>query len=282
MVQGGNEMITLFNEYKDAGKINEALMIGRNMVNQEPKDVEKFSEYLELLLLLSEKLPSLEERKQFIGQANVTLAFFEENADLNIELVDKINTYKNLIDEIDNKLIIEENERTSKALKDIQASNNKFIKELYQAKQGLSKVNSQEEFDKVLVEISKIDAKIEHDYLTYEQKTHYDRINKECTACISDKMREMEHKSNIAYNKKAVESYDKAFKMFKNDEEKYKNQTQLFSLVSSTLFAYDVARLFNETLIYYNHIYSYIFGKLDDDGKLALTRFSIECERKLR
>lgn len=92
----------------------------------------------------------------------------------------------------------------------------------------------------------------------------------------------MEHKSNIAYNKKAVESYDKAFKMFKNNEGKYKNQTQLFSLVSSTLFAYDVARLFNETLIYYNHIYSYIFGKLDDDGKLALTRFSIECERKLR
>ncbi|OBR94151.1 MULTISPECIES: hypothetical protein [Clostridium] len=275
-------MITLFNEYKDAGKISEALMVGRNMVNQDHGDVEKFSTYLELLLSLAERLPSLDERKQFVGQANVTLAFFEENADLNVELVEKINTYKNRIDEISSKLITEENERTSKALKGIEASNNKFIKELYQAKQVLSKANSQEEVDKVLVEISQIDAKIEHDYLTDEQKTHYDQINKECTACISDKMRKMEHKSNVAYNKKAVESYNKAFKMFKNDEEKYKNQTQLFSLVSSTLFAYDAARLFNETLIYYNHVYSYIFGKLDDDGKLALTRFSIECERKLR
>ena len=47
-------MIALFNEYKDAGKISEALMVGRNMVNQEPNNVEKFSEYLELLLSLSE------------------------------------------------------------------------------------------------------------------------------------------------------------------------------------------------------------------------------------
>lgn len=41
MVQGGNEMITLFNEYKDSGKISEALMVGRNMVNQEPNNVAK-------------------------------------------------------------------------------------------------------------------------------------------------------------------------------------------------------------------------------------------------
>lgn len=35
-------------------------------------------------------------------------------------------------------------------------------------------------------------------------------------------------------------------------------------------------------LIFYNHVYSYIFSKLDDNGKLELTRYSIECERKLR
>ena len=95
-------------------------------------------------------------------------------------------------------------------------------------------------------------------------------------------MRELEYKKNVAYNKQAADSFAKAFNQFRNNESKYKNQTQLFSLVSTTLFAYDASRLFNETLIYYNHVYSYIFSKLDDDGKLALTRFSIECERKLR
>ena len=80
----------------------------------------------------------------------------------------------------------------------------------------------------------------------------------------------------------AVEAFEKAFRSFKADESKFKNQTQLFSLVSTTLFAYDAAKLFNETLIYYNHVYSYIFGRLDDEGKLALTKYSIECERKMR
>lgn len=44
--------------------------------------------------------------------------------------------------------------------------------------------------------------------------------------------------------------------------------------------SYDAGRLFNETLIFYNHVYSYIFNKLDDNGKLELTKYSIECERK--
>ena len=95
-------------------------------------------------------------------------------------------------------------------------------------------------------------------------------------------MRELEHKDNVLYNQKAVDAFASAFKQFKDNEAKYKNHTQLYTLASTTLFAFDAARLFNETLIYYNHVYSYIFSKLDDDGKLALTRYSIECERKLK
>ena len=52
-----------------------------------------------------------------------------------------------------------------------------------------------------------------------------------------------------------VEAFEKAFRSFKTDESKYKNQTQLFGLVSTTLFAYDASKLFNETLIYYNHVF---------------------------
>ena len=116
-----------------------------------------------------------------------------------------------------------------------------------------------------------------------EQSSTYDALTKACTDLISSKMRELEYKKNIAYNKQAADSFADAFEKFKEkDGKKYKNQTQLFKLVSKTLFSYDASRLFNETLIYYNHVYSYIFSKLDDDGKLALTRFSIECERKLR
>lgn len=136
------------------------------------------------------------------------------------------------------------------------------------------------EFDKLLQEISAVDAEIDHDNLTSEQKTHYDQLNKSCTDTISAKMRQLEYKDNIDYNKKAVNAYNSAFTSFKNNESRYKDKNQLFGLVSTTLFAYDAGRLFNETLIFYNHVYSYIFNKLDDNGKLELTKYSIECERK--
>lgn len=275
-------MNPLFLEYKNSGKITEALLVGRNMVNKNPGDDEGVSEYVDLLLSLAEKLPSLNERKTFVGQANVTLSFYEENAELTPEVIEKIAEYRNRLGAIAVTIDNEENAKANDGLRQIQTENGRLIKELFSIKQKISNAKKKEEFDKSLQDISLIDSKIEHDYLTDDQKALYDQLNRECSDIISSKMRELEHISNVEYNKKAVAAYDSAFKKFKNDEGKYKNQTQLFELVSSTLFAFDAGRLFNETLIYYNHVYSYIFGKLDDDGKLAITRFSIECERKMR
>lgn len=275
-------MNPLFLKYKNSGKITEALLVGRNMVNKNPGDDEGVSEYVDLLLSLAEKLPSLNERKTFVGQANVTLSFYEENAELTPEVIEKIAEYRNRLGAIAVTIDNEENAKANDGLRQIQTENGRLIKELFSIKQKISNAKKKEEFDKSLQDISLIDSKIEHDYLTDDQKALYDQLNRECSDIISSKMRELEHISNVEYNKKAVAAYDSAFKKFKNDEGKYKNQTQLFELVSSTLFAFDAGRLFNETLIYYNHVYSYIFGKLDDDGKLAITRFSIECERKMR
>ena len=47
-------MNPMFNEYKDAGKIQEALLIGRNMVNKAPGDSECVNAYLDFLLMLAE------------------------------------------------------------------------------------------------------------------------------------------------------------------------------------------------------------------------------------
>lgn len=275
-------MLNLFNEYKEKGKITEALIIGRNMVNRDPGNADKMEAFLQLLLLLSENLPSLDERKEFIGQAKVTLAFFSENVEMSEKSLEKIQSLDNQIEQIANKLLDEENSRLSNHINEIEKNNNKFIKELYRKKQLLDRTDSQQELDNILGDISRIDEMIQHDYMTEEQKTYYAQLNRECTSSISEKMRALEYKNNVVYNKRAVESYSNAFKTFKRDESKYKNETHLFSLVSSTLFAYDASKLFNETLIYYNHVYSYIFSKLDDDGKLTLTRYAIECERKKR
>ena len=163
-----------------------------------------------------------------------------------------------------------------------QRKNDSCLKKLFTLKDKLLGVKTKEEFDNTLKEIREVDLLIDKSSMSTEQNTAYDVLTREHTEIVSAKIRELEYKDNVAYNKKAANAFAKAFKEFTEHEDKYRNQTQLFSLASTTLFAFDAGRLFNETLIYYNHVYSYIFSKLDDDGKLALTRYSIECERNLR
>lgn len=273
-------MNPMFNEYKDAGKIQEALLIGRNMVNKAPGDSECVNAYLDFLRMLAEKLPRTDERKSFADQANLVLSFYEENADLTDDIINDIHVYHNRLGAVVTDIAQLEQEEYEKQKRAIEATNTTQIKKLYTIKQKLENAKTHAEFDKLLQEISAVDAEIDHDNLTSEQKTHYDQLNKSCTDTISAKMRQLEYKDNIDYNKKAVNAYNSAFTSFKNNESRYKDKSQLFSLVSTTLFAYDAGRLFNETLIFYNHVYSYIFNKLDDNGKLELTKYSIECERK--
>ena len=80
----------------------------------------------------------------------------------------------------------------------------RFPQRWHTIKQKLENAKTHAEFDKLLQEISAVDAEIDHDNLTSEQKTHYDQLNKSCTDTISAKMRQLEYKDNIDYNKKAV------------------------------------------------------------------------------
>lgn len=275
-------MLSLFEKYKSEGKITEALLVGRNLVNRNPADEQIFSEYFAYLCTLAETLPSLADRIDFSEQANVVLAFYAENAILTSETVNALSQCHKRINAIFNEIEKVKTEKNKSERSAIEAHNSGCLTELYALKDALQRSNEQDGFDDILSKVGKLDNNINKNLFTDEQSALYDTLTKDITDLISVKMHYLEHKKNIAYNKQAADAFASAFKKFRNDESKYKNQTQLFSLASTTLFAFDASRLFNETLIYYNHVYSYIFSKLDDDGKLALTRYSIECERKSR
>lgn len=275
-------MLQLFNDYKNSGRLSEALLVGRNAFNRDPSNADIFDAYYSYLCSLAESLPSYDDRTRFAEQANVALAFFSENADLSESVVERIQTYQERIDTVYRALSDYQRETVESQQQQIAQQNSDALKQLYLLKDKLQGSTTQEEFDAALVEISRVDVNIIKENLSEEQRIAYDSLTKDHTDLISRKMRELEYKKNVVYNKKAADAFEKAFKSFRADEGKYKKQTQLFALVSATLFAFDASRLFNETLIYYNHVYSYIFSRLDDDGKFALTRYSIECERKLR
>ena len=174
-------MNPMFNEYKDAGKIQEALLIGRNMVNKAPGDSECVNAYLDFLLMLAEKLPRTDERKSFADQANLVLSFYEENADLTDDIINDIHVYHNRLGAVVTDIAQLEQEEYEKQKRAIEATNTTQIKKLYTIKQKLENAKTHAEFDKLLQEISAVDAEIDHDNLTSEQKTHYDQLNKSCT-----------------------------------------------------------------------------------------------------
>ena len=275
-------MMTLFYNYKNTDRISEALLVGQNLFNRNPANLEVFATYFDFLCSFAETLPSLDDRQDFVNRATVALAFFAENADVDEAIVANIMTFQQRLFAVGKVIASIINEKNTAIVAEREQHNNECLTEIIKYKDHLRSADTQERLDVVLNEIGAIDAQIDKNGLTSAQNTFYDTLTKELTDLISATMRELDYKNNIAYNKQAADSFAMAFKKFCDEENTYKKHTQLFKLVSDTLFAYDASRLFNETLIYYNHIYSYIFSKLDDDGKLALTRFSIECERKLR
>lgn len=275
-------MLSLFEKYKNDGKITEALLVGRNLFNRNSGDEIIFSAYFEYLCTLAETLPSLADRINFAEQASVALAFYSENAELTSESVDALSGQQQRIDVILSEIESTKAKRVADERAEIEAHNSECLKKLYSLKDEINRATTQDEFDKILVKIRETDTTMDKDEFTDKQSSIYESLTKEHTELISEKMHQLEHKKNIAYNKQAADAFASAFDRFRKDENKYRDQSQLFLLASTTLFAFDASRLFNETLIYYNHVYSYIFSKLDDDGKLALTRYSIECERKLR
>lgn len=275
-------MLSLFEKYKNDGKITEALLVGRNLFNRNSGDEIIFSAYFEYLFTLAETLPSLADRINFAEQASVALAFYSENAELTSESVDTLSGQQQRIDVILSEIESTKAKRVAVERAEIEAHNSECLKKLYSLKDEINRATTQDEFDKILVKIRETDTTMDKDEFTDEQSSIYESLTRDHTELISEKMHQLEHIKNIAYNKQAADAFASAFERFRKDENKYRNQSQLFLLASTTLFAFDASRLFNETLIYYNHVYSYIFSKLDDDGKLALTRYSIECERKLR
>ena len=229
-----------------------------NKIKKIAKNVQKSKDDYEQNLRLPIQLPQSTHKKEVLKSLIKTIVEMEANsAQENGDDCKSDSKRKKRTNSISwNILKLAEKEKNVANFKKINANERRSIKKIYET---------------LCREITEVSMRKVEDY---------DQLNKSCTDTISAKMRQLEYKDNIDYNKKAVNAYNSAFTSFKNNESRYKDKSQLFSLVSTTLFAYDAGRLFNETLIFYNHVYSYIFNKLDDNGKLELTKYSIECERK--
>lgn len=279
VIMEGMELFTLLSS-KDSTK-KDALLVGKNIFNQHPSSESIFNNYFNYLCQLASDPITTDERKFYANEADIALAYFSENVKMTENTLLQIKECKALLEKIINDIIGAENTIAQDVLKEIQNSNTGELNKLVDLKARLLTTSTNTEFDSLLHEVQKCESNIDKKYLSKEQNEQYDALTAEYSSLINDKMLELERMENVEYNKLAVESFKRVLDSIQSTKSMYKdNKSQLFAFISENLFSYDATRLFNETIVYYNHVYSFIFNKVDEDGKYRLTQLSIDQEKR--
>lgn len=270
----------MFDKLVKENKVWEAHIVAKNAYNRDLANYDNFTKYIDFCLKVSQYKIELINRKFFLSEAETALTFFSENALMDETVLNMILSYRQKIVETAEGIREIESKQDVDRHKEIEKRNSNTLTELSHLKGKVFNAKGQKEFDRSLIEIEQKEQDLDKDSLTDEQNRLYNTLTKEFSEQISAKMQQFARQENVDYNKKAVEDFKQAFdKFIENDSNFIDNDANLFSLVNKRLFAYDANRLFNETLIYYNHVYSYIFSKLNDNGKYRLTQYSIEAEK---
>lgn len=264
----------------DANRIMDAHIVAKNEYVRNNASEKAFDDYFGLCLKIAQYPIEIETRKFFVSEADQAFSYYSEHVAMDEDTLSRILSYKEKLLEVINQIRSFENEQRMAYVSKVKERNDQVLTTLASIKGKLHTAKDQTEFDRLLFDLASQEKVLLKDYFDEGQQDLYDVMTKEFSSLISFKMEKLAYSANVDYNQKAVADFRKAFNLFKADEAKYtSSDISLFNLVSKNLFAYDAGKLFNETLIYYNHIYSYIFSKLNDDGKYTLTKYSIDAEK---
>ena len=267
-------MTQLMSKYLAEGKVYEALLVGQNIAFKNCNKA-NFEGYWNLLIKLSKETDDLLIASKYVEQANALIAFFAESVELNDEIVKFIIQKRQQLDlinsELHQKVLNKEQEMIDANVK----KNNEYLSLINKLADNIVDIDDEEQFKKRLEQIRLIDVEILKEYLTSEQKNEYERLTNKCSQIVAEKTGYFEHKKNVDYNNRAVEAYERAFNFIKTGK-----GFDSHSDIIKEMFTFDASRLFAETIIYYNHVYTYIFSKLADEEKLMFTKVAINLSKK--
>lgn len=252
--------------------VMKAQMIAKNLFCKEPSNIKIFNSYFSFCTGVVSKRTriTVEECQFFLAEAELALRIFSEKCEMNdtslraIEnsnetLRKKIGVINELVREQQNKLEVKAKEDNDKT----------FI----QLCTEIGKLQNQYA-DTVAEKIASLDGRINKELLSQEQIKTYHKYSDDLSQIVSKHLKQQ----NMDYNVQAVSSFKRVVDEFISDSSyrKEKGRDRLFELLKGGLFNHSQDKLFPETLIYYNYIYSYIFSKLDHEGKKMMTECSIK------
>lgn len=270
----------LFNSLISQNRFWDAQLVGKNLLCKNPGNQNIFEAYFDFCTHMCALPIEIETRKFYLREAELSIAVFSEKADINEDVLKVIESKRRKLVSTSRSLNESIQEEVAVKEKEIEIDNQNNLGYLVKLKGEFLKCSSQNEFDKLIKKMSDIEGSFYKDSFTDTQRLQYESLTKDFSDLVSKAMARIAKDNEIEYNRKAVESFKKAFDLFKKNTSSYTgSDSKLYELVANYLFAFDAKRLFNETLVFYNHIYTYIFNKLDDEGKYRFTQFSFDTPK---
>lgn len=270
----------LFDQLVSQNNIWDAQLVGKNIFCKNPSDKKIFEIYFDFCIKICLFPIEMETRRFFLKEAELSLSIFSEKAEIDAGVLTFIEEKRQSL--VKASHLINETIHAENLLNEekISSQNQACLEKLIRLKGAFLDCNSQKEFDKLIAQLSEVENNLIKDSFSDIQKMQYDSLTKDFSSLVSQSMARISQSRDIEYNRSAASSFKKAFDLFKRDSEVYtKSDSKLYELVAHYLFAYDAKRLFNETLVYYNHVYTYIFNKLNDEGKYRFTQFSFDTPK---
>lgn len=270
----------LFDQLVSQNNIWDAQLVGKNLFCKNPFDKNIFELYFDFCIKVCLLPIEIETRRFFSKEAELSLSIFSEKAEIDVIILAFIEEKRQSLvkaSHLINETIHAENSLNEEK---ISSQNQACLEKLIRLKGAFLDCTSQNKFDELITQLAEVEDNLIKDSFSDIQKLQYDSLTKDFSTLVSQSMARISQSKDIEYNRSAASSFKKAFDLFKGDTETYiKSDSKLYELVAHYLFAYDAKRLFNETLVYYNHVYTYIFNKLNDEGKYRFTQFSFDTPK---
>ena len=274
-------MNELYTKLQDDNHLFDAYFVIKNDLSHNPGDIEIFKTFMDLALRIASFDMEFNARRKYLSEADMALTIFSESVEMTDEsIIGLIKDYSSKISKASIALQKEEEKSIYELEESKRQGNQKLFEELSDIYKKMESINSQKELDDILQNIADIEAQIDKRVFSVTQQQTYESLTQGFSKLISEKMEDINHLELLNLNKEAIENFKLVFDKYNEKKSFYnKNEADLKALVTKYLFAYDSRQLFNESLIYFNHVYSTIFNGVDDDLKFKSTEWSITADK---
>ncbi len=262
-----NELFVTYQK-EDVAK---AQIIAKNIFCKDPGDIKVFNSYFSFCtgVITKKGLYSIETYQFFFSEAELALKIFSEKCDISETILKTIDNCNEILQKKATIINALANDLQNKLELEAKSKNDQILSDL------CGKINQLQNYytERLVDEIASLDNLLDKDLLSKAQIKNYNANSEKLSDIISKRLK----KENAKYNSKALLSFKEGMELFINDSsfKKEKERDRLKNLLIDKLFSFSQEKLFPETLNYYNFVYQFIFGKLDNDGKLFMTECAI-------